>query len=346
MRFITPVLIALLLAACSGPQLKDIKEIEQAATTQAQADNGSTSDVIARAKTLQLSAQQQDLFFFSPNYMENGDAALKQAIELDAENNQDVQAKAEALKAEAFYKRGLDIKPTVKQELAASLQGFDMLRELDSHRTLSNDFNDLLDEFRIAVGFIEQGNIGPAQSKQESILEDIADLEIKTLKRRHLAPVQLALDKAKQSDADEFAEKTYNQAQQAVEALEEKIETAPKQRNDIANKSSQAQRQAQRAMYIAQTAKPLVKLNATSAEQHALWVESLLIRIAKSLNENPQTHLPLNSQSIALAQAAEMRLKQAQSKLDQQNTAARYQQQIQQLEETISKLEAQLKQTQ
>ncbi|EAT13764.1 hypothetical protein HF888_10005 [Bermanella marisrubri] len=332
------IILPVLVSACAGPQLKDTKQIEMQAIEQAQSADVSIESVFERVRNIQTDARKEDLYFYSPNYMANGETAMTKAESALNANNQAL-AMTEALKAEAFFKRGLAIKPLALQQLDDVFRGMDMLRGLKANQYLASDFQDIQADIQETIELIEQGNTSELADEQKSLLNDIYELEIETLRVIFLRPVEIALESAEDVDADEFAAQSYAEAEKAMDRLEELIKQQPKQREQIKIDSQNAVRLAQHALHVAQAAKPLLRLDSKSAEKHILSIEQFLMRIGTALGEKDVTHLPLNSQSIALAQTAEILAKQAKSKLEQQLEQNRTQNENQQLQQRIKKLE-------
>lgn len=335
---ISLIVLPILLSACAGPQLKDTKQIEMQAKEQAQSANDSLDNVFERVRGIQVEAQKEDLYFFSPNYMTSAESAMSQAESALNANKQSL-AMTEALKAEAFYKRGLAIKPMAQQQLSDVFAGMQMLRELSSDKRLPSDFQDIQADIKDTIGLIEQGKTAKVTDEQEGLLDDIKELEVDTLLLIYFNPVESALEKAEDTGAEDFAVQSYAEAEQATGRLETLINQQPKQREQIKADSQNAIRLAQHARHVSQAAKPLLQLDPESAEQHILSIERFLSRIGSALGEKDVTHLPLDSQSIALAQTAEILAKQAKSKLEQQLQQNQTQKENQKLQQRINELE-------
>lgn len=341
-KFVISVASLSLLAGCAGPAVKDSQSIQQSALEQAKsvAADQNPSEIIASTRDLQIEAQREDLYFFSPSYMEQAESAMNQAESALKENKPSQEVIAHALTAQQYFTRGLETKQTAQQQLKAGFDGLQMLRDLESDTLLKSDFEDLLDEMKDLIVLLEQGKTTEALTEQKAFLADVTELEVATLKKRHFDPAEVAFEKAEDSDAEDFAAKSFEQAQKALDALERFIESQPNQREQIQNDSQSSIRLSQHAEHVSKAVQPLLKLKADSAEAHVLFVEGLLQRIGGSLQSDDVTHLPLNSQSIALAQTAETIYKQAQA-VGQKD---QWEREKSQLQSTINDLQKQLKQ--
>jgi hypothetical protein len=303
-----------LLTACSGPAIKDAVIIQQTALSQAQSSEQDPQQAIENSRNLQVNAQQEDLYFYSPSYMAQAEKEIALAEEALKQNKPASVTITHSLTAKALFERGLATKQTVTNQLAPSFDGITMLKQINSHVLVKDDFEDIEDDIKDLILLIEQGNINDAIKDQKDVLTDIAQLEKETLKVAYFTPAQSALDKAEDADAEEFATQTFEIAEEAVDKLELLIKSQYKKRDLIAERSKATIRLAQHAENVAKAAKPLLKINAEQAEQHILHIESLLDRITKALNHDSINHMPLNNQSIALAQAVETLTKQVQNK--------------------------------
>jgi hypothetical protein len=302
---IIPIICLSILTACAGNSVKDSESIQQSAIQQAKSVNLDPQTVITESQNLQIEAQREDLYFFSPTYMKQAEDALEDAEDAIKSKKLPHEIIAHALTAQKLFKRGLENKPTVLKQLKATFDGIEMLREIETNKVLTSDFQDIQDDTKDLIILIEQGKTTEAINEQKDLLSDIAELEVKTLKKTYLSVVEHALDKAEDADAEDFAAKSFDKAQKTFDTFEKFIETSAEQRVLIKEKSKMAVHLAQHAENVAKAAQPLLKLNTETAEDHILFIESLMNRIATALNQGDILNLNLNSQSIAIAQTAE-----------------------------------------
>lgn len=344
-RFIIGICTLGLLSACSSTAIKDTSLIEEAAKNIIESGQQNATEIVNQARELQLQAQQADLYFFSPKHMTQAEqemAKAEQAVELQ-KSEEDIITYS--LTAKTLYERGLNIKPIVESQLKPSLDAIAMLKALNAHILLKDDFADINQEVTNLIHKIEDGETAQASNDQIALLKDITELEIATLKAAYLSPAEIALEKAEDVDADDYASQTHDKAEQKVENLEQLIEHHYQNKEAIKTASIDAIRNAQHAQNIAIAAKPLLKLNNERAEQHVIYIESLLSRITTALQEDPLNHLLLNNQSIALAQKVETLHKQAQTNQNNPRWAiekSELEDQIKQLNTTVKKQSEQL----
>ncbi len=328
----------LFLNACSAPAVKDSAIIQQSAIEQAKTVNLSPQQVLDETRDLQILAQREDLYFYSPNYIAQAESEIRQAEEAFKEKLAPQQIITHALTGQQLLKRGLETKQTVLTQLKLALDGLAMLTELKTEKLMASEFSDIQSEIKELIILIEQGNTTQALKEQSDVLTEIALLEIEVLKKTYLSKAEMALEKAEDADAEDHATLSYEQASVSVERLQAFIEANPKKRQDINLKTQDTVHLCQHAQNVAIAAKPLLALSNEAAEQHILFIEKLIARIGHALNHEDVSYLPLDNQSIALAQAAETINKQAQS-IKQQG---QWETEKAELKASLAKLQAQL----
>ncbi len=312
-KLLVSALSCVLLSACSAPGVKDSAIIQQTAIEQAKTITLSPQQVLDETRDLQVLAQREDLYFYSPNYIAQAEDEIRQAETAFKEKQDPQQIIAHALTGQQFLRRGLETKETVLLQLKLALDGLTLLTELKADTLLASEFSDIQGETKELIIFVEQGNTTEALKGQGDILKEIALLEIKVLKKTFLNQAQLALNKAEDAGAEDNAVLSFEQANVAIGRLKTFIETNPKERQVINEKTQETVRLCQHAQNVAETAESLLDLKPESAEQHVLFIEKLIARIGTALKQEDVSHLPLDNQSIAIAQAAETIHKQAQA---------------------------------
>ena len=312
-KLLVSALSCVFLSACSAPAVKDSAIIQQSAIEQAKTVNLSPQQVLDETRDLQVLAQREDLYFYSPNYIAQAENEIRQAEDALKGKLPPQQIITHALTGQQLLKRGLETKQTVLTQLKLTLDGLAMLRELKTEKLMASEFSDIQGETKDLIILVEQGNTSQALKEQADVLAEIAILEINVLKKTYLSQAEIALEKAEDADAEDHAAVSFEQASVAVERLQAFIEANPKKRQDINLKTQDTVRLCQHAQNVASAAKPLLKLTNEGAEQHVLFIEKLIARIGHALKHEDVSYLPLDNQSIALAQAAETINKQAQS---------------------------------
>jgi len=337
-KLLVGVLSLTFISACSAPAVKDTLLIQQSAQEQAKELGLSPQEVLDETRDLQILAQREDLYFYSPTYIAQAEEEIRKAESAFEDKLPAQQIVTHALTGQQLLKRGLENKKTVLTQLKLALDGLALLEKLNAPTLFEGDYADVQDDTKDLIILIEQGNTTQALNDQNSVLTEIADIEIKVLKKTYLGQAEVALEKAVDADAEDFAPESIDKAELGVEKLALFIEKNRKQLQAIADETQKAVHLAQHAEHVSIAVEPLLKLKITEAEQHVLFIEKLIARIGQALNQKDVTYLPLDNQSIALAQAAETISKQAMA-IKQQG---QWQAEKAELEAKLAKLQAKL----
>ncbi len=310
-KILLGLMSAAFITACSAPAVKDTLLIQQSAQEQAKNIGLSVQEVLDETRDLQILAQREDLYFYSPTYIAQAEEEIRNAESAFKDKLTEQKVITHALTGQQLLKRGLENKKTVLNQLKLSLDGLALLEKLNAPTLLPGDYSDVQDDIKDLVILIEQGRTTQAIKDQTSVLNDIIEVEIDALKKTYLSQAEKALEKAIDADAEDFAPVSIEKANMAVEKLSLFIKQNRKQLQNIDDETQKAIHLAQHAEHVSVTVEPLLKLKIKDAEQHVLFIEKLIARIGQALNQQDVTHLPLDNQSIALAQAAETISKQA-----------------------------------
>lgn len=310
---IITLLQTIAITGCSTTAIKDANLVRQHATEQAQKSEQSPEAILNHTKSKLQTAMRQDLEFFSPTYIAEAQKELiaaEQAISTGASSQHVI---ALALTAQQWLDRAANNKTIAAQKLSASLDALGVLKSINTPTLLPDDYSNFKDEIKDLMILIEQNQTAKALVEEKDVLDEFRDLEIETLNTAYLQPVLQALEAAEDKDAEGFAENTMNNALQEAERLEAYIKTNPKNLSEINEKSHQAIRSAQHAKQVALAVQPILRMGPEKAEQHIIAIEAFLARIGKVLKQEDVRHLSLESQSIAIAQAAETTARRAQA---------------------------------
>lgn len=308
-----------LLVGCTTPALQDTNLIRQSAQEAALSTDVDAAKIIAQAKSNITDAYTQHLDLYSPSYLEQAEKEIQQSQKAFDKSLGESVVTTHALTAQKLIERAYENKQQVESILADAFNAFFELKNIKSATILPDDHTKLRHQLADLARLIERSEIKEAKAEQSTFLEAVAEFEILTLKATYLNPVDSSLKEAKAVHADDFAESTYQAAHSQRTELNTLIQSQPKAIEDINAQMQIALRAAQRTKHVAIAVKPLLSLNPEKAEAYVLSVESLLARIGKALNQEDVRHLPLDSQSIAITQNAELATKRAKNVERQEN---------------------------
>lgn len=293
------------ISGCANNKIANTEILSQQAKEQAINSDLSPQEAFLNAAKSIEKSQNDQLHFYAPLHYNAAKDALSDAQDLLNQKAEKALILEQTFKVESLLKSAFKNKNTVLSTLSKSFEHKQILEELGSPNVLPEDFQDTVDDLQDLIKEIEGGFIDKALQGQAELLSLMTEVEINTLKKQHLSPVESMLDKASSIDADEYAEKTFAQAQQSLESATLFIEKNYKDRKGVRKNGLDALNAASHAFYIAQEAAQLVELKRADAEKKALYFESLLERINKSLGIENLFTMSLYDQSVKMAEKVE-----------------------------------------
>lgn len=299
------VIAGILLTGCANNKIANTDILSQQAKEQASNSDLSPQEAILNAAKLIEQSQNDQLHFFAPLHYSAAQEALTEAQDLLNSKAVNALVLEQTFKVDSLLKSAYTNKNNVFSTLKKSLSHKQILEELGSPEVLPEAFQDTVDDLKDLIKEIEGGFMDKALQGQAKLLSLMTEVEIATLKKQHLSPVESMIDKAESIDADEFAEKTFIQAEQALESATLFIEKNYSDRDGVRKNGLEALNAASHAYYIAQESTGLVELKRADAENKALYFESLLERINKSLGIENLNTKSLYDQSVLIAETVE-----------------------------------------
>lgn len=299
------VAIASVVVGCANTQIANTTGLEQQAKALAQNSEQTPEQALQEAANAIENTRDERFEFFAPLHYRDALAALEKGQQALAKPETKAMALEYAYKVPSLLSAAKDNKVKVQTSLADALEQDQILRGVDSHKVLPDDYQGLIEDLGDLIKVIEGGQLNKAVSAQAGLLEDMIELEIETLKISHLSEAESMLDKAESAGADDFAEVTFEKAENSLEAAHSYVEKNYRNREGVKQQGQDAWNAAAHAYFIGKEAEQLLQLDEEGAEQKALYFESLLARVNQSLKlENLRT-VSLYDQSVKLAEAAE-----------------------------------------
>lgn len=294
-----------LLTGCANNQIANTDILSQQAKEQAINSTLSPQEAILNSAKLIEESQNAELHFYAPLHYKEAQEALTDAQNLLNSKAENTLILEQTFKVDRLLKAAYSNKKTVLSTLNKALSHKQVLEELGTPETLPEAYQDSIDDLKDLIKEIEGGFIDKALKGQAKLLSAMTEVEISTLKKQHLSAVESMIDKAESIDADEFAEKTFDQAEQALKSATVFIEKNYKDREAVRKNSLDALNAASHAYHIAKEASELVELKRADAEKKALYFESLLERINKTIGIENLNTMSLYDQSVLMAKKVE-----------------------------------------
>lgn len=295
----------ILLTGCANNQIANTEILSQQAKEQAINSSLSPQEAILNSAKLIEESQSAQLHFFAPLHYSEAKDALTEAQNLLNSKAANTLVLEQTFKVDSLLKSAYKNKTIVLSTLKKSLDHKQVLEELGSPDVLPEDYQDTVEDLKDLIKEIEGGFMDKALKGQAELLTLMTEVEISTLKKQHLSPVESMIDKAESIDADEYAEQTFKQAEQTLESATVFIEKNYKDRKAVRKNSQDALNAASHAYHIAKEASELVELKRADAEKKALYFESLLERINKSVDIENLNTMSLYDQSVLMAKTIE-----------------------------------------
>jgi hypothetical protein len=287
---------------CANNQVANSEQLTQKARSAAGKATQTPAEALAAAADQITQAQAEKLEGFAPLHMASAVGALKNAQDLQRKQAPATEVLAAAFKVGHLLDAARKNKTTVELRLGKSLEHKLVLEQLGAPELLPLDFNRVVAGQLELIRDIERGLLEPALKGELVLLQQMAEVEIKTLKIIHLKPVDDLMRKARSEAVDDFAQQTYKHAQKTLESAHRFIETRYRDRDGVTRAGIEALHAATHASQTGREAKQWVSMNKDEAERKVLYVQSLLSRINQGVGVANLNTLTLEEQIDAMTQ--------------------------------------------
>jgi len=277
-RILSTALIYLLLSACASKQIAVSESIQQRSAQEATKSTLTPEQAIETAEQKLLDAKAAELEFYAPLHLLQAQESITQAREYLVEPPKDIKNAAlmAAIAAQNFIEDSYKNKTTVKANLKESLAHKEVLITLNTPTLLAEDYQDIMEDLLDLVKLIEKGDSAQAGRDQTSLLSDMSELEINTLKNIHLTEAEAFFEKADDIDADTYAEISFEKAAKVLEASNNFIRKNYRDRKGVKKAGEEALWATKHAYFVALESEKVIKLEAVESEKHILHIVSLL----------------------------------------------------------------------
>ena len=294
-QWIILVLLAVLLAACSGPQLV----VKPIATTENPSEqiNGLDAELSA--------ARNRELHVLAPAWFNKAETSLftaRQALE----NGAGVADILEIISVgRAQLQRSEEVAQIARTALSDVIQARKLAREANASQ-LGAEYGAAEEQFLALTQAVENDEMEWARRNQAKVSGRFRDLELKAIKTQTLGQVHQLMADAEQTRLQGFAPRTFALAQQALQEADAFISENPYEKDTMRPMAQMALFQAQRLQHIANQSQTLM---GQQPEDIVLWVEDILTSMTTELgapnmrNHAFETQVDNIKKSIAATQA-------------------------------------------
>ncbi|MDH5517456.1 MAG: hypothetical protein OEY36_06515 [Gammaproteobacteria bacterium] len=302
-KMIALFLITVTITGCASQQLKNSQKLEAEARKQALNATISPQQALEEAEELIKQAKREELGMYAPLHMKAAEEAISEArIFMQSKNN--VKLLESSFKARQMVLAGVKNKALVKRKLSRSLEQFLRIRDIGAEKYFESEFNSRKEDLTELFSALESGNVAAAVSDENALLKSLTSLEIDTLYKKYVGLAEDVLKKAKDEKADELAVVTYKSAEQKIHQAGEFIKQHYLKQDEAEKAGNLAMQEANHAYLIAKEVKATKGMEEKQAEQRALYIESLLEKIAEAMNAESGIGLTIADQADRLARKA------------------------------------------
>lgn len=311
---------------------------------------------ISRLQTELREAKEDGVAYLAPEGYENAQASLDEAIEAaqDYESTEAREAADQGVAALAQARANAQTARDVMQEVLEMRQ--DAI-DANAPQRVPERFAEAEEGLRDANRMIEEGKLEAAKRERPELLKQYSAIELAALKQGTIDTAEAAIARARENEADEYAPKTFNQAE---EQLNLAVSTLEANREEVEKAAAHAERAttlAERSTHIAELVKDYDRRD-FSQEEVVLWYQDRLAEIGQPLEQQIRFDQPnkevVQSLRSAIAQqvaeADQAREEAAQRQAQMEEMSRRHEQEIaalqQQREGEIAAFQEQLEQEQ
>lgn len=286
--------VVVTLVGCANSKVANNDAIALAAAKEAQQVEKGPDEVIQDVMQAIAKAADEDLSFYAPLHMAKVTSALEHAQKLN-KDGASPEKKSEALASAITAKKLLDSayknKEKVQQLLSTSLDHQEVLIELGTDKVLPKEYEKGISMMTDVIKEVEGGNIEKVQKGQAKLLSYFNEIEADTLRVKWLSKAELMLDKAKDADADDFAEVSYEKAEKSVERADNFITHSFRDRDGVKSVCAQAYNDAAKAYYMSLEVQKVFEKDENEVEQYMLSVQALFETVNSGIRlENIDSH--------------------------------------------------------
>lgn len=292
-----------LLGGCANNQIAETERVEAKAAHAAIKRALTPKEAIAKAEQNIAKAEQENFAFFAPTHLQQAQEALLLAKQL--EQSPDPKRPngviEESLAASHYIELGLKNKDDVLLYLKEAIAHKRVLQSLDVPDRFTEEYNLILNDFATLIRMIERGNAEQALNQQKPMRLAMTELEIKALKDEHLSYAQKLLDEADALDADRYAPKSFEKAQQKFRIANQYIEQHFRDRKGIHQQGLDATSLAQLALEVCIESKRIMTMDSQESEKYVLAIQDKLSSFSRSLGQkgHPAQSLEKSYQQVS-----------------------------------------------
>lgn len=181
--------------------------------------------------------------------------------------------------------------------LAPAIKQMAYLNSLDAARYYRSEYTRLNRFYAKLFDYADNDDVSDAREEQEEFLERSFSLEIKTVKKIYIAPLETKLRELRKNDVRYFAPLSYSRVEIEITDGNRIIDSTPRNFTAIDKKVVEIQFELDHAAHIALEVKGLRDRSKDDYENFILDIEDKLLRISRALDNQDLRDQPIKSQA-------------------------------------------------
>ena len=274
--------------------------IVMVATSVQSADMGSPGQLVNQLEADLAAAKSNQVDVLSPSFFKDAESAL-----MKAKRGLERGAKISAIRqyvteGNTSLKKAQEIAKVSRTILRDTNEARDKALKVQADK-LGEPYNKVEKDYLSLTTAIERDNLSYAQKNAAKVQAAFRNVEIMAIKDKALGNARQMMDQAEKANVQKIAPKVYNEALQALNDAVAFIGQNPYASETILQKAAHAEFMAQRMVAVSESSK---KLKEMAPEASAMYLESLLMRLGKSVDagdiRNQGVEMQVNSLTHAI----------------------------------------------
>lgn len=285
-------LFSFILSACTTPSLKLSEGDRAKIQEELKSSDKSIALLIEEYQTKMLSFGPDSFELYAPGNYQLAQSKYQQAKALseDSQPSRREEAKFAILSAHHLLDNALQQRAAVKLHLNKADAHFTELQKIEAPTLLPERFEIVSQSFTHLISMLERGNIQEAIAEQANLIEQMIELEILSLKKKHLAQSKAYLAKSAKNNAKDYIRDRFHQVENLINETESFIDKNYRDRKRIQSKSVVAHKEAKQIYYISTEIQTLLSSEDSELGRKVSDRFAFFDKITEALNIEPVSY--------------------------------------------------------
>ncbi|WP_120511153.1 hypothetical protein [Photobacterium salinisoli] len=214
------------------------------------------------------------------------------------------QIQLELNQVEVSFNQLKQLQKVADDVLSPAITQMQYLDSLDAKQYYRSEYTRLHRLYASLFTLVEDDELSDAREEQDEFLLRSHSLEVKTIKKIYIAPLEAMMIELRRQDVNDYAPNSYAQIEQRIEAGKALIERTPRDFDAIQQAASAVQFELAHAQHISLEVQRLRDLSKDDYESYILDFENKLLRISKALKEEDLRDQPIQEQARLIIDGA------------------------------------------